>query len=248
MNTTFLPAEPAAAGLRRGPFRSAEAGLTLVELLISLALSVVLLLMVVTILASTGRGAQVTAARTDVQTDGPLAAEFVRLRFERACAVVPSGSSLLLPAVPGTAVSGSRTWTVGPRMAAVITSQGAAMEWNVFYLLPRSEYQSQVTAEPLPPGMGLSSGQDTVLMMLRVPATSCAVGGSIPSAGAEARLVSAGVLPPTASEPRFVTAGSGTAASVSYALRWGGTVRGRDFAWPSASSAALGVTVLPRNY
>ncbi|NTY00799.1 prepilin-type N-terminal cleavage/methylation domain-containing protein [Deinococcus sp. JMULE3] len=242
-----------AADMHRLP--QPHAGLTLIEILITLTLGLLILGAAYSLTTSTADANALLTARTQLRADAMVGTQLLSARLREACSVMTAGTSVTLPAVPGTKnAAGTRVWKVGTNfmglvVPARVTEVGSTPVLYAYYLMDRTTYNDQMSAQQKIAATGAAS---LVLMEFQVPLPStpdpCAVPAlgalSIPSGGARALMLAENVRPPTAAEVAL-TAESDLA--LTYRLRFEKTIGGKATVYPPLADTPLQASIVGRN-
>ncbi|UBV42651.1 prepilin-type N-terminal cleavage/methylation domain-containing protein [Deinococcus taeanensis] len=229
-----------------------QAGLTLIETLITMALGLLILTAAYSLTQSTGQASALLTARTQLRGDALISTQLLAARLREACAVYPQGTSLTLPAVSGTRnAAGTTTWRAGTNFVAVIvpprsTDSSDLPTLFAYYLLPRGTYNAQMPAQQ----KISAAGNAQALMEFRVPLSSATnpcstpLGVSLTATGARALLLSDDVRTPQAAEPVFTVE---TDSAVSFRLRFAKQVGSQEAVYPPLGQAPVRAAVVGRN-
>lgn len=232
-----------------------QAGLTLIEILITLTLGLLILGAAYTLTNSTASANALLTARTQLRADAMVSTQLLSARLREACSVIPAGTSVTLPGVPGTRnAAGTRSWTVGTNFVSLVvparvTDTTSTPVLYAYYLMDRATYNAQMPAQQK---IAVTGATSLVLMEFQVPLPvtpdPCAVPAltavTLPSGGARALLLAEDVRPPTAAEVAL-TAESDLA--LTYRLRFEKTIGGRATVYPPLADTPLRASIVGRN-
>ncbi|GHG24270.1 hypothetical protein GCM10017784_15340 [Deinococcus indicus] len=207
---------------------NSTAGLTLVEILIALALSLLVLGAAYALTTNTAQANAVLTTRSQLTNEATVSSSLLSARLREACAVLPQTTAVTLPAdVKGTKnAAGTTIWRVGtdPFIAFVVPAStavsGSTPMMYAYYLLSRAQYNEQMDAAQDIPVNSAETSQ--VLMEFRAPVTAAACTSPLtvalaPAANAQALLLAEYVRTPTTAEPLFR---SESDQAVTYRLRF----------------------------
>ncbi|MCD0164467.1 prepilin-type N-terminal cleavage/methylation domain-containing protein [Deinococcus sp. 12RED42] len=230
------------------------AGLTLIEILIALALSLLVLGAAYALTTSTAQANAVLTTRSQLTNEATVASSLLSARLREACAVLPQNTTVTLPdSVKGTKTdTGTTVWRVGtdPFVAFVVpasTVSGSTPMMYAYYLLSRARYNEQMDdAQDIPAN---SAETSQVLMEFRAPVTAAACTAPLtvavaPAANAQALLLAEYVRAPTAAEPLFA---SESDQAVTYRLRFQKASGSSVTVLPVLSQTPIRAAIVGRN-
>lgn len=208
---------------------NSTAGLTLIEILIALALSLLVLGAAYALTTNTAQANAVLTTRSQLTNEATVASSLLSARLREACAVFPQNTAVTLPVdVAGTRNAANTTiWRVGtdPFVAFVVPASTAVSDSTpmmyAYYLLSRAQYNEQMPATQKIVAHSTETSQ--VLMEFEVPVTAAACTTPLttlttaPGTNAQALLLAEYVRTPTAAEPLFA---SESDQAVTYRLRF----------------------------
>ncbi|GAA5439408.1 prepilin-type N-terminal cleavage/methylation domain-containing protein [Deinococcus caeni] len=207
---------------------NSTAGLTLIEILIALALSLLVLGAAYALTTNTAQANAVLTTRSQLTNEATVASSLLSARLREACAVFPQNTAVTLPVdVAGTSNAANTTiWRVGtdPFVAFVVPASTAVSDSTpmmyAYYLLSRAQYNEQMPATQKIVAHSTETSQ--VLMEFEVPVTAAACTAPLtvalaPAANAQALLLAEYVRTPTTTEPLFT---SESDQAVTYRLRF----------------------------
>ncbi|MFN4250780.1 prepilin-type N-terminal cleavage/methylation domain-containing protein [Deinococcus sp.] len=231
------------------------AGLTLIEILIALALSLLVLGAAYALTTSTAQANAVLTTRSQLTNEATVASSLLSARLREACAVFPQNTAVTLPAgVAGTRNAANTTiWRVGadPFVAFVVPAStavsGSTPMMYAYYLLSRDQYNAQMPAAQKIVAHSTETSQ--VLMEFEVPVTAAACTAPLtlttaPGTNAQALLLAEYVRAPTTAEPLFA---SESDQAVTYRLRFQKASGSSVTVLPVLSQTPIRAAIVGRN-
>ncbi|GAA0511132.1 prepilin-type N-terminal cleavage/methylation domain-containing protein [Deinococcus depolymerans] len=230
------------------------AGLTLIEILIALALSLLVLSAAYALTTSTAQANAVLTTRSQLTSEATVASSLLSARLREACAVFPQNTAVTLPAgVAGTKNAANTTvWRVGtdPFVAFVVpasTVSGSTPMLYAYYLLSRARYNEQMPDTQDIPANSAETSQ--VLMEFEVPVTAAACTAPLtvavaPATNAQALLLAEYVRTPTTAEPLFT---SESDQAITYRLRFQKASGSSVTVLPILSQTPIRASIVGRN-
>ncbi|GHG41260.1 hypothetical protein GCM10017784_40210 [Deinococcus indicus] len=223
-------------------------GVTLIELLIGLALTLVVMTAAYQVTISTTQANALLSVRTQLQSEALITNQLLLSRLREVCRVFPAGTAVTLPgSVAGVKRGASSTWRVetDPFVAFITPDEsGSGTMFYAYYLLSRADYSAQLTGQQRILTGDPASGTQ-VLMEYRAPAPADACTPapfSVPTGSA--LMVAEYVRSPTAAEPLFTVEDD---QAVVYAFRFERPFARGMQVIPGLSSPAMGAPVVGRN-